>query len=136
MKKILIEKSTYLDSVSLMRISKKATQAEGVKSAMVAMATDTNLLLLREAGFDPGGALGATSNDLIIALDAADDASFEGALAMIRLEIEGGIAPVEGAEYRPRSLDAAVKLRPNQSCVHFSAGEVCRRRSPPGSHGW
>ena len=58
MKHVSIEKSVYLDSVSLMRLSKKVGEAPGVKSAMVAMATDTNLLLLRDGGFDVAG-LGA-----------------------------------------------------------------------------
>lgn len=120
MKKILIEKSAYLDSVSLMRLSKRAGEAAGVNSAMVAMATDTNVLLLREAGFDPAGAAGATPNDLIIALDAADEASFESALALVRSEIEGGAAPLEGAEYTPGTLDGAIRARPDINLVFIS----------------
>jgi FdrA protein len=130
MKKILIEKSTYLDSVSLMRVSKKAADAAGIGSAMVAMATDTNLLLLKEAGFDPGDAAGASANDLIIALDAADEVSLEGALGLIRQEIEGGAAPAEEGEYTPRSLDGALKSHPDLNLVFisvpgkFAAGEA------------
>jgi FdrA protein len=120
MKKILIEKSTYLDSVSLMRVSKKAAEADGIRSAMVAMATDTNLLLLKDAGFDPEGAAGATANDLMIALDAADGASLESALALVRREMEGGATPGEGAEYAPRSLDGALKTRPDLNLVFIS----------------
>lgn len=120
MKKILVEKSAYLDSVSLMRISKKATEADGIKSAMVAMATDTNLLLLEEAGFDPGGAAGATANDLIIALDAADAASLESALALVRRQIEGGATAGERAERAPRSLEGALKARPDLNLVFIS----------------
>lgn len=120
MKKIFIEESAYLDSVSLMRISKKATEARGIESAMVAMATDTNLLLLKEAGFDPEGAAGATSNDIIIALDATDAASLERALALVRHEIEGGATAGERVEYAPRSLDGALKARPDLNLVFIS----------------
>jgi len=139
MKKILIEKSTYLDSVSLMRVSKKAAEADGIDSAMVAMATDTNLLLLKEAGFDPGSAAGASANDLIIALAAADEASLESALELIRHEIEGGAAPAEDGEYTPRSLDGAFKSRPDLNLVFvsvpgkFAAGEA-RRAIAAGRH--
>jgi FdrA protein len=120
MKKILIEKSAYLDSVSLMRVSKKAGEAAGIESAMVAMATDTNMLLLKEAGFDPAGAAGATPNDLIIALHAADGAAMEGALALIRREIQGGTSQPEDAEYAPGTLDAAFRARPDVNMVFIS----------------
>ena len=61
MQRIWIEKSTYLDSVSLMRISRKAGEADGVNDAIVAMATDTNLLLMKEAGFDLSALPAATA---------------------------------------------------------------------------
>ncbi|MFZ1947359.1 MAG: hypothetical protein WAW06_07405, partial [bacterium] len=90
MKRIAIERATYLDSISLMGISRKVSEAAGVKSAMAAMATDTNLLLLKEAGFDPSAAGAVSANDLIIAIDAADGAALEAALALAKLEIAGG----------------------------------------------
>jgi succinyl-CoA synthetase alpha subunit len=120
MKKIIIEKSAYLDSVSLMRVSKKAGEAAGVNSAMVAMATDTNMLLLKEAGFDPAGASGATPNDLIIALDAVDEASLEAALDLVSREIQGGAAPEGEAGYTPRTLDGAIRARPDLNLVFIS----------------
>jgi succinyl-CoA synthetase alpha subunit len=120
MKRILIEKSAYLDSVSLMRVSKLAGEAAGVRSAMVAMATDTNVLLLREAGFDPAGAAGATPNDLIIALDAEDDASFDDALALVMREIQGGTATGEEGPHLHRTIDAAVRARPDLNLVFIS----------------
>ncbi len=139
MKKILIEKSTYLDSVSLMRVSKKAAEAAGVASAMVAMATDTNLMLLREAGFDPGAAKGATANDLIIAIDAADEAGLEGALRLVRQEIEGGAAPALDDAYKPRSLRGAIKSRPDLNLVFISvpgrfAAREAQRALAAGRH--
>lgn len=120
MKKILIEKSVYLDSVSLMRVSKTAGEAAGVESAMVAMATDTNVLLLKEAGFDPAGAAGATPNDLMIAIAAADEASFEAALALVRREIQGGAGPREEAGHVISTLDGAIRERPDINLVFIS----------------
>jgi FdrA protein len=93
MKQIIVEKATYLDSISLMGISRKVSEARGVRSAMVAMATDTNLLLLKEAGFDPSAAGIASANDLLIAVDAADAAALEAAVALARQEIQGGRVP-------------------------------------------
>jgi len=120
MKKVLIEKSAYLDSVSLMRISKTAGEAAGVMSAMVAMATDTNVLLLKEAGFDPADAAGATPNDLMIAIDAEDEASYEAALGVVRREIEGGPGPRQEAEFAINTLEGAIRERPDINLVFIS----------------
>ena len=120
MKRVLVEKSTYLDSVSLMVVSKKASKARGIENAMVAMATDTNLALLGQAGFDRVGTAGATPNDLIIAIDAVDESSLESALAMIRQEIRGGALAAEEVRYKPHSLDGALKMRPDINLVFIS----------------
>ena len=73
MRHIPLKKSTYRDSVSLMRISKLASGLEGVIFVMVAMATDTNLELLKDAGFDAADLKGAEPNDLLIALELETD---------------------------------------------------------------
>jgi FdrA protein len=139
MKKIIIHKSTYLDSVSLMRISKKTAEAQGVESAMVAMATDTNVMLLREAGFDPSGAAGAGPGDLMIAVDASDAESMEAALDLIQREIEGGSAPAGAEEHGPRSLAGALRTRPDINLVFISvpgrfAAAEARRALAAGRH--
>ncbi|GAA3260421.1 FdrA family protein [Nonomuraea helvata] len=66
---VLVRKGTYHDSVALMRISRALTEMSGVEVAMVAMATELNLGILRDLGFtvpaaDPG--------DLLIAVRAHD----------------------------------------------------------------
>ena len=75
MRRIEILKSTYLDSVSLMRISKMATEAPGVTSGVVSMATDTNLALMKDVGFRLDAVGAASPNDLVIAVDAEDPAA-------------------------------------------------------------
>ena len=99
MKKIKVEKSTYLDSISLMGISKRVSETAGVKTAMVAMATDTNLLLLKESGFDLAEVKQASANDLLIAVDARDGVSMEAAFALAERAVrgEGGGAVAGGA---------------------------------------
>ena len=91
MKQLRLEKSAYLDSVSLMSISKRLGQVAGVSTAMVAMATDTNLRLLKESGFDTAGLGEAAPNDMVIAVDAEDVAAFEAAMDFVRREIAGGV---------------------------------------------
>ena len=72
---VLVRKGTYYDSVTLMRVSRALTELPGVVAAMVAMATELNVTVIRDLGFtvpatDPG--------DLLIALRAHDpDAAAE-----------------------------------------------------------
>ncbi|MBB6548132.1 FdrA family protein [Nonomuraea rubra] len=72
---VLVRRGAYHDSVTLMRVSRALSELPGVEAAMVAMATDLNVSILREMGFgvpetDPG--------DLLIAVRAKDpDAAAE-----------------------------------------------------------
>ncbi|MFF4618144.1 FdrA family protein [Nonomuraea jabiensis] len=66
---VLVRKGAYADSISLMRISRALTEMSGVEAAMVAMATELNLAILRDLGFTvpPAG-----PGDLLIAVRARD----------------------------------------------------------------
>ena len=71
----------YADSVTLMRVSADVRQADGVQAALIAMATELNLALLRPMGFQPPPDAGP--NHLLIAVRASDDAALSGALAAV-----------------------------------------------------
>ena len=120
MQRIEIVKSTYLDSVSLMRISKLAGEAQGVTSAVVSMATDTNLTLMAEVGFDASEVQDATANDLMIALDAEDEATLEAALTLVRGELKGGTTGATEESRAPGSLESAVREYPDINLVLIS----------------
>ncbi|MGW0806447.1 FdrA family protein [Nonomuraea sp. NPDC002799] len=66
---VLVRKGAYHDSVALMRISRVLSEMPGVTAAMVAMATELNLSLLRDLGF---AAPEAGPGDLVIAVRAHD----------------------------------------------------------------
>lgn len=78
-----IRRGVYHDSVSLMQVSRKVADRDGVGAALVAMATDLNLDLLAGMGFDTSAASGAGPNDLLVALRAADRAAVEAARAAV-----------------------------------------------------
>jgi len=82
-----IRTGIYVDSVSLMQVSRVVAAAVGVEAAQVAMATELNLDVIRGMGFD----VPATSpNDLVIAIRGdeagvqAGHAALEDALAGLR----------------------------------------------------
>ncbi|NUS05100.1 MAG: FdrA family protein, partial [Nonomuraea sp.] len=66
---IQLRKGTYHDSVTLMRISRALTEMPGVEVAMVAMATELNLAIVRDLGFTPPP---AGPGDLIVAVRGGD----------------------------------------------------------------
>ena len=82
--RVTIKTSTYFDSVSLMSLSTKANQIEGVDQAVVAMGTEMNKGVLRNVGLFVPQIDEAGAGDLIIVVKAADDEAC--ALALEKIE--------------------------------------------------
>jgi len=81
--RIEIRPGFYRDSVSLMQVSQRA--GVGIDGALVAMATPLNIELAEQMGF----VLPTTSpNDLIIAIDAADEESLTHAFVVVEEVLE------------------------------------------------
>ena len=82
MKKVVVKKNRYVDSVSLMAVGDKVTQLDGVENAEAAMATAANLeVLVDELHYDiPEG---TTANDLVLACTADTEEHLEAAMQMI-----------------------------------------------------
>jgi len=76
--KIIVRSNTYADSVTLMVLSQKLQQLDGVSVAMVGMGTPLNLDLLQGLKFE---AVEGGVNDLIIAIRAASIETLEKALS-------------------------------------------------------
>ena len=120
MKRIIVRKDSYYDSVVLMSISAEVKKIEGVKEAVVAMGTEMNLDLLQDMGFSGSELESSGPNDLIIALEAeADEALTQAERAvgeLLRKKSSGG----GESTYRPVDLNSAVKLLPDANLVVIS----------------
>lgn len=81
--KVVVKKNTYFDSVSLMSISTKANQVEGVVQAFVAMATDMNKEVLRNLGLLTPELEAAGTGDLMIVVETDDTLAPDDAIAAI-----------------------------------------------------
>jgi FdrA protein len=104
-----VERGRYLDSVALMRISRRVAALGGVEAAALMIGTPSNKALLREAGLLAADGERAEPNDLIIAVRGPDAAgALRAALAMLAEK------PGEGAEplRRARSLRSALGVEP------------------------
>ncbi|MFL6137120.1 MAG: FdrA family protein [Frankiaceae bacterium] len=79
-----VRTGAYYDSVTLMRVSRTVGEVDGVDAALVAMATELNLDLLAEMGFDRPA---AGPNDLVVAVRAGDDEQVAAARAVLDREL-------------------------------------------------
>ncbi len=120
-KKVVVEKDSYFDSVFLMLTSKTVREIPGVQEAVVAMGTEMNLVLLKEIGLSTSEAEHATPNDLVIAIKAENEKvaekAFESAKDLLR---KTKIKAEQEDEYRPVSLDAALNLAPDSNLAIIS----------------
>src|SRR4051794_33831376 len=88
---VALRSGVYADSVRLMQVSRDIGARDGVRAALVAMATPLNLELAAGMGLAPDG--GAAPDELLIALRATDD----DALAAAVTAVEAALAAREGA---------------------------------------
>ncbi|MEH7505422.1 acyl-CoA synthetase FdrA [Neobacillus drentensis] len=70
--KAIVKANTYFDSVSLMSLSTKANQIEGVEQAIIAMGTEMNKEVMKNVGLITPEVEEAKSSDLIIVVNAAN----------------------------------------------------------------
>ena len=87
----------YQDSVTLMQVSRRVSLVTGVEAALVAMATELNLDMLREMGFTVP--TGTRPDDLVVAVRAVDQSS----LALAQAELEQALAATGAGEQRGRA---------------------------------
>ncbi len=85
----VIRKGEYYDSVLLMKVSQELKKMKGVRDAAVLMATDSNKALLREAGLYTEEIAQATSNDMIVIVDAENKEIMREAIASVPKLLKG-----------------------------------------------
>ena len=68
MRSVQLRRGTYVDSVTLMQVSRRVAALDGVTSALVAMATELNLDLADGMGFEVPP---SSPNELLVAVEAA-----------------------------------------------------------------
>jgi FdrA protein len=120
-KRIVVEKNSYYDSVFLMLINKELKKIPGVKDAAVSMGTEMNVELLKKIGFFNQDVKGTTPNDLIIAVEGESEEIVENALKSVQTMLkEKKRVADDRDDYRPVSLDTAIKMVPDANLVVIS----------------
>lgn len=80
---VVIKANTYFDSVSLMSLSTKANQIEGVEQAIIAMGTEMNKEVIRNVGLITPEVEAAKTSDLMIVVKGENEAACESAFGSI-----------------------------------------------------
>ncbi len=99
-----VRRRTYHDSVRLMQASAAVQRVDGVETALVAMATDLNLTLLQDLGFEVAE---TTPDDMLVAVRAADEAVIAPALAALDAALETPAGDGDMAAPEPRTIGTA-----------------------------
>lgn len=86
-RKVEVHPGRYHDSVRLMQVSRLVGDLPRVRAVLVAMGTELNLGLAAEMGFDVATADRPGPDDLVVAVDAEDDATLDGALRAVEAEL-------------------------------------------------
>lgn len=115
-----VERGRYLDSVALMRVSRRLEALAGVESAALMIGSPSNKALLRGAGLLANEGEPATANDLIIALRARDERSAAQALEKLQGLLSETQAPSTASPSRARSLLGALELLPQANLALIS----------------
>lgn len=108
--RVEVHPGRYHDSVRLMQASRALQQVPGVADALVAMATDLNLSLLRDMGFDMAPVAGAGPNDLILAVRADSDETIAAAKRALDEALTPKAAPSGGLDApEPKTIGSAAE---------------------------
>jgi FdrA protein len=131
-----LQRGRYHDSVVLMQLQRGLAELPGVEEAGVMMATAANQELLAAGGLLPGPLPEARPDDLLVAVRAATDKAAGAALDRFA-ELAGARRAAAASDYRPKSLEAALRQMPEARWVLISvpgrhAAEVARRSLAAG----
>jgi succinyl-CoA synthetase alpha subunit len=122
MEKVLVLKNAYFDSAFLMLVSKAVKQLPGIRDAALVMGTEVNIEILRGIGLLGPVAQSVSPNDLIIAIQGQSAKTLNHAMdAAKKLLRQRKTGIEEEGEYRPVSLQGALRIIPDANLVVISA---------------
>ena len=126
-----IKTGEYFDSVSLMIVGRDVSALDGVIDAAVVMGTRENQAILASAGLLLPEFENANDSDLLIAVKCEDEQTIEGLFERIDDLLQQSRKKAStDTEYRPRSLDSALKALPDARLALISvAGKYAAREA-------
>ena len=115
----LIKKNSYFDSVTLMGISKRLSELEGVSNVSVSMGTELNQTLLRDGGMSMPETDEATPNDLMIVFQINDETQADEIFAAVEAALVKRSSASVG-KVKPLGLKSALHELPDANMAVIS----------------
>jgi FdrA protein len=115
-----VERGRYLDSVALMRLSRRLSALPGIEAAALMIGTPSNKALLRQARLLAVESEQAGPNDLVIALRAADERVGQGALASAWRLLETKDDSFPETQFKAKTLAGALDALPGANLALIS----------------
>lgn len=134
-----IRSGAYYNSVVLMKLQRSLVELPGILDAGVVMGTDANKDILAQSELMSPEVQSAVADDLVIVVKGKDKASAKAAIEKVDGLLTVRRAAGIGEEYRPKSLESAVKMLPEAQWIlvsvpgRFAAG-VARQSLNLGKH--
>ncbi|MBU1239101.1 FdrA family protein, partial [Myxococcota bacterium] len=127
----IIKKGEYFDSVTLMIVSRKLSAVEGVADSSIVMGTSENKAILESAGLLIDTFTESSDTDLLVAIKAEDQLTFEKALEAL----DGMLREVRNRKddsdaFHPVSFEGALDQMPDANLSLISiAGKYAAREA-------
>lgn len=118
--KVEIRRGAYYDSVILMQLQRSLAQQPGVLDAGVVMGTSSNKEVLAQSSMLVPEVESAGPDDLVIVVSGSDEDSAQKALGRVDELIASRRRSGSTEDYRPRSIETAVKMLPESNWVLVS----------------
>lgn len=115
-----IQRNSYFDSVTLMRITSEILKISGIAQASVCMGTALNKELLVDSGLASPETEAASPNDLIIAFTGDDPALEEVVAQKVAEMLSQKTAPQTAAQARAKTIRQAVSTQPESNLAVIS----------------
>lgn len=109
-RQVELRAGVYVDSVTLMQVSRRVADLPGVTRALVGMATELNLELIVGMGFEAPAE--ATPNQMLIAVEAEDREALDAGVAEVEVAIRASTETTStsfGAAAAPLTIRAAAR---------------------------
>ena len=142
-RKTVIIKGRYYDSVTLMNVAKSINHLPGVVDSAVVMGTAANKDILKNSGIYAPEFDAADDSDLLIAVTGVDATLLEASLAAVdRILCDLRTKQKKGNRkgvFRPRSLEGAIQVLPDANLAMISiagqyAGDEAMKALQRGMH--
>lgn len=117
--KSLIKNNTFYDSLTLMRISKNASELKEIIQAVTVMGSEINKRMLDDVGLLTDNIKHATTNDVIISVSGKTNSAVESALEAIEKMLVD-VNPPRITESVPRTIEAALERLPDANLALIS----------------